>query len=124
MITNRIPIALGIEKLTTESTVEEFTAIETAIAELKAECDGLFVIDVERLNEINDIDQVMIASRHTNTPVKKGDKLLGTRVIPLVIKREKMELVKEKVSKLWVMAGKWDADGEKENNFCNFICFN
>ena len=29
-----------------------------------------------------------------------------------------MELVQEKVSKIWVMAGKWDADGEKENNFC------
>ena len=64
--------------------------------ELKAECDGLFKIDVERLAEINDIDQIMIASRHTNTPVKKGDKLLGTRVIPLVIKKDKMELVKEK----------------------------
>jgi len=29
-----------------------------------------------------------------------------------------LELVAEKVSKFWVMAGKWDADGEKENNFC------
>ena len=29
-----------------------------------------------------------------------------------------IELVRERVSKLWVMAGKWDADGEKENNFC------
>lgn len=29
-----------------------------------------------------------------------------------------VELVTEKVSKFWVMAGKWDADGEKENNFC------
>ena len=48
--------------------------------ELKAECDGLFVVDVERLNEINDIDQVIIATRHTNTPVHKGDKLIGTRV--------------------------------------------
>lgn len=28
------------------------------------------------------------------------------------------ELVKEKVSKLWAMAGKWDGDGERENNFC------
>ena len=28
------------------------------------------------------------------------------------------ELMKEKVKKLWVMAGKWDKDGEKENNFC------
>lgn len=55
--------------------------------ELKADCDGLFQIDVERLAEINDIDQIMIASRHTNTPVRKGDKLLGTRVIPLVIKK-------------------------------------
>lgn len=64
--------------------------------DLSAECDGLFLIDVERLGEINDIEQVIIASRHTNTPVKKGDKLLGTRVIPLVIKKDKMELVKEK----------------------------
>ena len=29
-----------------------------------------------------------------------------------------LELFSEKVSKVWVMAGKWDADGEKENNFC------
>ena len=28
------------------------------------------------------------------------------------------ELVRQKVSKMWVMAGKWDGDGEKENNFC------
>lgn len=27
------------------------------------------------------------------------------------------ELVREKVKKLWVMAGKWDGDGERENNF-------
>ncbi len=30
-----------------------------------------------------------------------------------------IELFEEKVSKVWVMAGKWDADGEKEHNFCN-----
>ena len=29
-----------------------------------------------------------------------------------------MELFRRKVKKLWVMAGKWDADGEKEHNFC------
>lgn len=29
-----------------------------------------------------------------------------------------MELFREKVSKVWVMAGKWDRDGEQENNFC------
>lgn len=64
--------------------------------ELKADCDGVFVIDVDRLDAINDINQIMIASRHSYTPVNKGDKLLGTRVIPLVIKKEKMELVKKR----------------------------
>ncbi len=63
--------------------------------ELKATKDGLFQVDIERLMAVNSIDQIMIATRHTNTPVKAGDKLLGTRVIPLVIKKEKMEQVKE-----------------------------
>ena len=30
-----------------------------------------------------------------------------------------LELVSEKVSKFWVMAGKWTADGASEHNFCN-----
>ena len=72
------------------------TPVKEGKIDLVADCDGLFCIDVNRLNEINEIEQVMIASRHTFTPVKKGDKLLGTRVIPLVIAKEKMELVKEK----------------------------
>lgn len=63
--------------------------------ELIADHDGLFQIDVKRLYDINNIDQIMIASRHTDTPVKIGDKLLGTRVIPLVIEKKKMECVKE-----------------------------
>ena len=29
-----------------------------------------------------------------------------------------LELVRANVSKIWVMAGKWDKDGERENNFC------
>lgn len=58
--------------------------------ELKADCDGLFRVDVDRLDEINMIDELMIATRHSNTPVHKGDKLCGTRVIPLVIREEKL----------------------------------
>lgn len=70
------------------------TEVKEGKIELKAECDGLFCIDVDRLLQINEIEKIMIASRHHNTPVKKGEKLLGTRVIPLVIKKEKMEQVK------------------------------
>ena len=70
------------------------TPVKEGKIELVAECDGLFVVDVDRLDKINETDEVMIAKRHTNTPVKKGDRLLGTRVIPLVIEKEKMEQVK------------------------------
>lgn len=32
-----------------------------------------------------------------------------------------ISLVREKVAKIWMMAGKWDKDGEKENNFCRAV---
>ena len=59
--------------------------------ELRAACDGLFRVNVEKLNAINMIDELMIATRHFNTPVHAGDKLCGTRVIPLIIREEKLD---------------------------------
>ncbi len=61
--------------------------------ELKAECDGVLKIDREKLKAVNSFGQMMIATRHGDFPVKKGDKLAGTRIIPLVIEKEKMEKV-------------------------------
>jgi len=46
-------------------------------------------IDNEKMYQVNSFGQMMIASRHGNFPVKKGDKLAGTRIIPLVIEKEK-----------------------------------
>lgn len=63
--------------------------------ELIAECDGLLKVDSEKLNKINSLGEMMIASRHGNFPVKAGDKLAGMRVVPLVIEKEKMEHAKE-----------------------------
>lgn len=59
--------------------------------DISAEHDGLFKVDVERLFEINMVDEIMIATRKTNTVVRKGDKLAGTRIIPLVIDEKKLE---------------------------------
>ena len=58
--------------------------------ELTAERDGLLRVDVERLEAVNAIDQLMIATRHSMTPVRAGDKLAGMRVIPLVIEESKL----------------------------------
>lgn len=63
--------------------------------ELSAAIDGLFKVDSRRLRLVNGFGQMMIATRHGNTPVHKGDKLAGTRIIPLVIEKEKLYSVQE-----------------------------
>ena len=62
--------------------------------ELRADIDGLFTLDREKLNAVNSIEELMIATRKGDTAVKKGDKLAGTRVIPLVIDKDKLEQAK------------------------------
>ena len=63
--------------------------------ELIADCDGLFLVDIERLRAVNSLGEMMIATRPSGFVVKKGDKLCGTRVIPLVIEKEKMERARQ-----------------------------
>ncbi len=66
------------------------TEVKEGKIELLAGCDGLFQVDVDCLNALNGVDELMIATRHTNTAVRKGDKLAGMRVIPLVIQEERL----------------------------------
>jgi len=63
--------------------------------ELSADCDGLFKVDSKRLKMVNGFGQMMIATRHGNVPVRQGDKLAGTRIIPLVIEKAKMQAVQQ-----------------------------
>ena len=69
------------------------TAVKEGKIELIADMDGLFRVDVARLNALNGEDEIMIATRHTNTAVHRGDKLAGTRIIPLVIAEDKLRQV-------------------------------
>lgn len=63
--------------------------------ELSADCDGLFKVDSKRLKMVNGFGQMMIATRHGNVSVRQGDKLAGTRIIPLVIEKAKMQAVQQ-----------------------------
>ena len=63
--------------------------------ELTAAIDGLFRVNSEKLCAINSVDELMIATRKGNTAVHAGDKLCGTRVIPLVIDEKKLEAAEE-----------------------------
>ena len=71
------------------------SAVKEGKIELAAAVDGLFKVDSKRLQLVNSFGQMMIATRHGNTPVHKGDKLCGTRIIPLVIEKVKMKRVQE-----------------------------
>jgi hypothetical protein len=46
--------------------------------------DGLLKVDSLKLAEFNMLGEVMCATLHNNTPVKKGDQIGATRLIPLV----------------------------------------
>lgn len=67
------------------------TDVKEGKIELVADIDGVLKIRRDALLAVNSLGEMMIASRHGNFPVKKGDKLAGTRIIPLVIEKEKMD---------------------------------
>jgi len=57
---------------------------------LFAQAAGLLKVNVAALNAINEIDQAMFATLHTNQKVAKGKTVAGTRIIPLVIEEDKI----------------------------------
>lgn len=68
--------------------------IKEGKVELIAECDGLLKVDKKRLDKLNSLGEMMIASIHNNFPVKAGQHVAGMRVIPLIIEKSKMEEAK------------------------------
>ena len=73
----------------------EWSAVKEGKIELTAACDGLFRVDSQRLIAVNSLEDIMIATRHGNTAVRKGDKLVGSRVIPLIIEEEKLRAAEQ-----------------------------
>ena len=53
--------------------------------------DGLFAVDTASLAAFNMVEEVMCATLHNHTLVKKGDLVAATRAIPLVMKRAPIE---------------------------------
>lgn len=80
------------------------TDVKEGKIELIADRDGLFVVNVDALNAVNEQEELMIATRHSNTSVKKGDKLAGMRIIPLVIEEEKLLMAKKAALNLPILS--------------------
>ena len=72
----------------------ESTEVKEGKIELKAAFNGVVHIDEKRLNAINEIDEICIATINNHIAVKKSKTIAGMRVIPLVIDKAKMNDVK------------------------------
>ncbi|MDU3349733.1 MAG: molybdopterin-binding protein, partial [Clostridium sp.] len=66
-----------------------------------ADIDGVLKIDKEELFKLNSLGEIIVSTLHTNTPIKKGEKIGSTRVIPLIIDEDKIinaeKLIKDKI---------------------------
>ncbi|CAK8713990.1 Molybdopterin molybdenumtransferase [Candidatus Electrothrix gigas] len=71
--------------------VEHAGNITEGKASLRASCDGLLKINKEALYRFNLLGEIMCSTLHTNTPVKKGEQVAATRLIPLVGERSLVE---------------------------------
>lgn len=63
--------------------------------ELRAARDGMLMVDTAALNRFNMLGEVMCASRHTHTLVKRGDPVAATRAIPLLVSRKAVDAAVE-----------------------------
>lgn len=62
---------------------------------IEADYRGLLKIHRDILDEINDLGDISIATIHGNRNIDKDELIGGTRVIPLIINKEKIEQVKK-----------------------------
>jgi hypothetical protein len=60
-----------------------------------AEKDGILKIDVERLQEINEIEGLGVATQHTDRLVKTGERIAVAKIFPLIIQEEKIRKVSD-----------------------------
>lgn len=68
----------------------EFSDIKEGKIDFISNKYGLLKIDVDTLLELNMIDDIILSTLHNNFIVNKGTKVAGTRVIPLLIDKNKL----------------------------------
>ncbi|MHB8124729.1 MAG: molybdopterin-binding protein [Desulfitobacteriaceae bacterium] len=72
-----------------------FSEVSEGKVNLTASVGGLLKVDRFLLEKVNFHDQVILATRHNNVMVQRGEILAGTRVVPLVIEEEKIVAIEQ-----------------------------
>lgn len=74
-----------------------FSETKEGKVNLIAEYDGLIYASEEGIFALNSLEYIVLATLHNHRPVKKGQKIAGTRVVPLMVE-EKIVLEAEKIA--------------------------
>lgn len=69
----------------------EFSEPSEGKVNLIAKHSGLLKVNYKALYEINNIDEIMIATLHTDMIIESGKVVGGTRIIPLITDNQKIE---------------------------------
>ena len=103
---------------------------------LRAMHNGLLKVDADRLNKVNSLDDIAMATAHNNRAVSKGQIVAGARVIPLAVRRDLLEeaegildqegplLAVKPYQPLWmgvVTTGSEVYSGRVQDGFCSVI---
>jgi len=62
---------------------------------LIADVHGLLKINIQALHQINSIEEIALATLHSDQQVAEGVQVGGARIIPLASKKEKIELIED-----------------------------
>ena len=96
--------AIRLAKLIKGEGIKESDEIKEGKIDFFADRDGVLKIDKKSLFKLNSLGEIVVSTLHNNTPIRKGEKIAGTRVIPLIIDEKKIieaeELIKNKI--IWV----------------------
>lgn len=93
--------AIRLANLVLGEGVSKSPEIKEGKVDFFADRDGVLKIDKEKLFKLNSLGEIIVSTLHNNTPIRKGEKIGATRVIPLIIDENKIieaeELIKEKI---------------------------
>lgn len=76
-----------------------FSDIKEGKIDFIAQYDGILKIESEELLKLNSLGEIIVSTLHNNTPLKKGKKFAGTRVIPLAIDENKIINMENSIKK-------------------------
>lgn len=70
------------------------TDVSEGRVDIVAQKAGVLKVNLDKLFEINMVENFILSTIHKNSAVVEGQKVAGMKIIPLMIEKEKMEYVK------------------------------